>query len=195
MKYPFLLLITSLYLSCSLNAQAAFTKPIHMEGLVKNDTVFSTHTGYLKSDTIPAYVFDMKRLKVLSISGSDCDYVDTVKNCWMIRAIPTEIKNLKYLKSLSLTINAIRSIPTEISALTELKYLDLTDNPGLSDISNVAGLKNLEELSLYGCNIEKIPTELGSLKKLRVLGLAGNHLSPGEKDKVKKLLPGCTIYF
>lgn len=142
-------------------------------------------------------IIEMKveHLKVLSISGSDCDYVDTVKKCWMIRAIPAEIKNLKHLKSLSLTINAIRSVPVEISALTELKYLDLTDNPGLSDISNVATLKNLEELSLYGCNIEEIPAELGSLKKLKVLGLAGNHLSPSEKDKVLKLLPGCTIYF
>ncbi len=195
MKRLFLFLSGLLLIKGSLMAQYAFAKPIHMAGLVKNDSVFSTHTGYLKSDTIPAEVFKMKGLKVLSISGSDCDYIDTVRNCWMIRAIPAEIKNLTHLKSLSLTLNAIRTIPAEISALKALKYLDLTDNAGLTDITNIAALENLEELSVYGCNLHAIPEEFGKLKKLRVLGLTGNQLSQIEKDKIKKLLPNCTIYF
>ncbi len=187
---PILLLITG-----SLCAQYAFTKPIHVEGLVQNDSVFSTNARYLQSDSIPAYVLKLTKLKVLSINGDDCDVANPERKCWMIHHIPADIKNLTSLKSLALTLNAIDSIPAEIAALKNLKYLDLTDNPGLSNIDNIATLKSLEEISLYGCSIKRIPDSFAGLKKLRVLGLTGNHFSKTEQDRVTKLLPDCKIYF
>ena len=194
-NHRLLLLFILLFTSTSIHAQYAFTKPIHVEGLVQNDSVFSTNARYLESDSIPDYVLKLTKLKVLSINGDDCDVANPERKCWMIHSIPAEIKNLTRLKSLALTLNAIDSVPAEIAALKNLKYLDLTDNPGLSNIDNIATLKNLEEISLYGCNIKRIPDSFADLKKLRVLGLSRNHLSKIEQDRATKLLPGCKIYF
>ena len=151
---------------------------------------------------IPDSVFTMTNLKSLTITGMDCDFRKTdkagndVTECWMLRTIPSEIKNLKELEYLQLNVNGIQSIPREIEFLKKLKVLDLSDNPGLSDIDNVILLENsLEELYLYGCSSLNYSPQLIKFKKLKKLGITGNHFNEMEIVKIKKELPRCDITF
>lgn len=131
----------------------------------------------------------------------NCDYktIDEAGNdmthCWMIREIPSAIKNLKELECLQLNVNAIQTIPREVGALKKLRVLDLSGNPGLRDLDNVILLENsLEELYLNGCSINYSP-QLIKLKKLKKLGIAGNNFNEQEIIKIKNALTTCEIIF
>ena len=124
----------------------------------------------------------------------DCDYGDRT-NCWMIKEIPSDIKNLKKLMTLSLTLNAITTIPNELSNLKNLTLIDLTDNAGLTNINSLTKLPNLQYLYLYGCGLTKLPDNIGDFKNLKELGLVGNHLDKAEQTRIKKALPNCVIKF
>jgi len=39
-----------------------------------------------------------------------------------------------------------------------------------------------------------VPDEIATLKKLDTLSLSGNPLAPEELDRIKKLLPGVTVW-
>ncbi len=155
---------------------------------------FSTSTKILKSNIIPDSIFNKTHIEYLTISGMDCDYGDKL-NCWMIKEIPAKIKNLKELKSLSLTVNAIISIPNELTSLKKLNTIDLTDNSGLRQIDNLTKIETLEYLWLYGCGLTNLPNNIGNLKKLKQLGLVGNNLDIQEKVRIKNALPNCKIDF
>jgi Leucine-rich repeat (LRR) protein len=149
------------------------------------DTTYTISTQQLKSNNIPDSVFQMINLRHLAINGMDCDNGNRA-NCWMIKEIPTEIKNLQNLTTLSLTLNAIKTIPNELAELNNLKLIDLTDNAGLSDVDNIAKIKGLEYLYLYGCGFTKLPDNIGNLKNLKELGLVGNNLDKTEQTRIKK---------
>jgi Leucine-rich repeat (LRR) protein len=159
-----------------------------------SDTTYIISTKQLKSDKIPDSIFKMTNLHTLIISGMDCDYGNHT-NCWMVKEIPKEIKNLKKLITLRFTQNAIQEIPNELSELKELKLIDLTDNVGLSSVVNITKIKSLESLLLYGCNLTKLPDNIGELKNLKELGLTGNNFDKKEQEKIKKALSNCTIKF
>lgn len=160
----------------------------------QNDTTYTASTQQLKSDKIPDSVFQLTELRHLSINGMDCDYGDRT-NCWMIKVIPTAIRNLKNLTTLRLTLNAITTIPNELTHLNNLTLIDLTDNAGLTNIDNLTKLPNLMYLYLYGCGLTKLPDNVGDLKNLKELGLVGNHLNKAEQTRIKKTLPNCDIKF
>ena len=198
-----LMLAVLLAIAC---ASASAEKAIYQtafDNQLRSDTttIYYSSTAQLKSRYIPDSVFQMTNLRHLSIQGMDCDYrqVDEkgndITNCWMIIEIPPQIKNLKYLETLQLNVNAINKIPFELTELKNLKSLDLTDNSELSDIDNVVNLEKLEILCLNGCNISRMPEKIGQLEKLKSLGLAGNNISETEKERIKRALPNCEIYF
>ena len=159
-----------------------------------SDTTYTTSTQQLKSDKIPDSVFRLTNLRHLSINGMDCDYGDRT-NCWMIKEIPSDIKNLKNLTTLRLTLSAITTIPNELSELNNLTLIDLTDNSALTDINSLTKLQNLQDLYLYGCGLTKLPDNIGDLINLKELGLVGNHLDKAEQTRIKKALPKCNIKF
>ena len=158
------------------------------------DTVYSISTQQLKSDKIPDSVFRMIKLRHLAISGMDCDYGDN-KNCWGISEIPAEIKNLKDLTTLSLTVDAIAVVPVELTELKKLKLFDLSDNAGLTSFDNITKCRSLEFLYLDGCGLPKLPNNIGDLKNLKELGLTGNNIDKSELTRIKKALPNCIIKF
>ncbi|MDP4264164.1 MAG: hypothetical protein Q8941_16670 [Bacteroidota bacterium] len=157
------------------------------------DTAYNISTKQLKGDRIPDSVFWMINLRHLSVTGMDCD--NGKPNCWMIKEIPKEIKNLRKLKTLRLTLNAISAIPNELAELKSLNLVDLTDNGGLTNIDNIAKIQSLEYLYLYGCGLTKLPGNIGSLKKLKELGLVGNNLDKAEQARIRKALPNCNVKF
>jgi hypothetical protein len=164
------------------------------------DTAYGKTTRELRSNKIPDSVFQMLHLKYLGISGEDCDrrLIDSngkdVTQCWMINEIPPEIKNLKNLSTIRITLNTIRMLPPEIGELQNLKLIDLTDG-GLSNVDAVTQIAGLEYLYLYGCNIQKLPAEIGKLTHLKELGLVGNHIDEAEQKRIKLALPNCRITF
>lgn len=89
-----------------------------------------------------------------------------------LKNINPNIKNLKNLKILILNFNNIKILPRELGELSSLLYLDIGDN-----------------------DISEIPVELKNLTKLQELHVDDNNLSEKEKNKLKKLLPNCVIYF
>lgn len=167
----------------------------------RQDTAYITSTEALKRDEIPDSVFAMTQLRVLSISGMDCDYViidkngNPVKDCWMIRSIPPAIGQLKKLHALRITLGSFSVLPAEIAVLKKLRVVDFTDG-ALVNVDALGNLDQLEELYLYGCNLEHLPGDLSHWKKLKHLGLTGNpYISDAEKARVKAALPGCEIVF
>lgn len=159
-----------------------------------SDTTYAASTQQLKSDRIPDSVFQLTELRHLSVNGMDCDYGDRT-NCWMLKEIPSDIKNLKNLITLRLTLNAITTIPNELNQLNNLTLIDLTDNSALTDINSLTKLQNLQYLYLYGCGLTKLPDNIGDLINLKELGLVGNHLDKAEQIRIKKALPKCNINF
>ncbi len=160
--------------------------------LAGNNTVYQNTTQALRSNKIPASVFQLKNLRTLSIKGMDCDYGDH-NTCWMISEIPAQIVQLQQLERLYLPVNALTMIPAELGSLPKLKCLDLSDNPGLSAVDNVTKIQGLEQLYLYGCALTSLPKNVGALKKLKKLGLTGNNLPGAEQVRIKRVLPNCEI--
>ena len=177
------------FMACS-----ATTKKAKQVAITNLDTSYSTSTKQLKSNKIPDSVFRMTKLRHLAISGMDCDYGDKT-NCWDINEIPAGLKNLKDLKTLRLTVDAIASIPLELTELKNLKLFDLSDNAGLTSFDNIAKCQSLEYLYLYGCGLTKLPDNIGDLKNLKELGLVGNNLDNTERTRITKALPNCIIKF
>jgi Leucine-rich repeat (LRR) protein len=146
------------------------------------------------SDEIPDSIFQFTELRHLAITGMDCDYGNKT-NCWMIKKIPAEIRNLKKLTSLRLTVGGITGIPKELAELENLTLIDLTDNAALTDVSNLTRVQNLQYLYLYGCGLTMMPENIGELNKLKVLGLVGNRIEKAEQERIRKALPNCEIKF
>lgn len=164
-----------------------------------NDTALTINTKTIESNTIPDSIFQKTNLKHLTINGMDCDYRVTdskgndVTQCWMIRSIPPEISNLKELRELDLTLNAIDRLPPELGELTQLQVLVLSDNVSLTNIDVVTKLLKLKTLSLYSCHLKHLPAAMALLKQLKELGLTGNAIPKSEIVALRKQLPQCHI--
>ncbi|MFX1277028.1 MAG: hypothetical protein ACFFAT_18540 [Promethearchaeota archaeon] len=109
-----------------------------------------------------------------------------------LKTVPEEIKNLKFLKKLSLRYNQITTIPDWIDSLTLLEELDLYSNSLTSLPSSIGKLRFLKFLSLNINKLEELPNEICSLSHLEVLDLGLNQLkvipeSIGDLISLKKL--------
>jgi Leucine-rich repeat (LRR) protein len=168
---------------------------------INSDSVYYASTRNLKSNKIPDSVFNMLNLKSIHIAGMDCDmglHNDITPNdninCWMVKEIPSEIKNLVLLDTLEISLATFDELPDEISTLKNLRYISLTDC-NISNIDNLTLLTNLNQLLLYGDRVEHLPMNIGNLKNLKFLGLRGNLIHKAELERVKRALPNCTVYY
>ena len=197
MKYQLSLkLVLNIFLGLFLMVTVGSTTPAKSNNTNESysDTIYATSTFQLKSEKIPDSVFMMKDLRHLSINGMDCDHGDKT-NCWVIKEIPAEIKKLKNLKTIRLTLNAFSSVPKELTELPNLILLDLTDNGGLTNVDNLTKIQSLQYLYLYGCGLKELPKNIWDLRNLKEFGLAGNNLNKNEQVRIKKALPNCIIKF
>jgi len=87
-----------------------------------------------------------------------------------VNSIPTQVKQYKNLKLLSVLNNNVNSLPTEIGSLTSLQTLFVDVNP----ISTL------------------LPT-VGRLKKLEKLGVGKTGVGESEIAQIKQLLPNCEV--
>jgi len=114
-----------------------------------------------------------------------------------IEILPSEIGNLKKLKLLDLSGNKIDCLPIEFINLSNLRRLHLTCTfkklP--EEINKLIKLEKLEILDIQGCQIKELPDNISKMRNLKELRIMFNPLSVKEKQKIKKLLPNCKIYF
>lgn len=167
---------------------------------------------------IPEEVFMFPNLQILLLNNANMHAITVLGG---INVLPKEIGNLTNLIVLDLRLNSINKLPPEIGKLKNLRLLDLGGNKLDSlpnEIINLINLrklhlggsplKNLPEeirklikleklnlLDIQGCQITELPLEISKLKNLKELRIMCNILSNDEKQKIKKLLPNCKIYF
>ncbi len=135
-----------------------------------------------------------------------------------LSSLPESIGNLTNLTKLDVNSNQLTSLPESIGNLTNLTELDLENNQLTSLPESIGNLTNLSELHLSGNQLTSLPESIGKLTNLRYLypnanqltslpdwigkltnlkklWLGKNQLTPLEKDKVKRLLPNCEVFF
>jgi Leucine-rich repeat (LRR) protein len=86
-----------------------------------------------------------------------------------------------------------------------LKVLYLNNNPlSITEIDKaLQSLPQIESLSLGDLGLRTLPASVLRLKNLKTLNLSNtdekkknpNTLSPAEQEKIRKLLPACTLSF
>ncbi|XP_045695002.1 leucine-rich repeat-containing protein 63 [Phyllostomus hastatus] len=94
-----------------------------------------------------------------------------------ISSFPTEIFCLKYLQILILRNNPIKAIPSEIQQLRFLRVLNIAFNLILTLPPGLFYLPYLEELNVSYNSIAVIPNEIQLLRSLRLLVVDGNDLT------------------
>lgn len=166
----------------------------------KPDLVFDAATTSLlllsnrdKITEVPPSVLEMEHLRELEIRGSDCD--TSLKNCYRIKEIPYEIKNLQKLEKLSLAYQNIALVPQELAEIESLTYIDLSGNYGLKDIDVFTSMPWIEALILYDCKLVALPADIGKLKKLKLLDIRYTNIPEVEYQRIKKSLPKCEIKY
>jgi hypothetical protein len=95
--------------------------------------------------------------------------------------------------TLYLSDNALTELPAAVASLTKLTYLNLDRNQLAALPPEIGSLTGLAYLRLNGNKLTALPESLGQLKNLKRLYLKGNPLPDPEKQKIRQLLPGCSI--
>ncbi|CAL1533704.1 unnamed protein product [Lymnaea stagnalis] len=152
----------------------------YMENLLKK--------GQIKSEHIPAVVFELPALQVLDLENTKLNTLPQVSNVQLqelylgqnfLQAIPPSIYNLKLLGILDMSNNLLTELPSEIGQLTGLRVLRLAHNSIDQIPPNIGRLHQLEELDLARNRIKKLPPEMKDLKVLKILIL--------DKNKIQRL--------
>jgi Leucine-rich repeat (LRR) protein len=190
-KFFLLILVILIYTSCK--SQDVITKSTSIDKALKHKNTITSLVIMNNSNynEFPIEIFKLKKLKILSFTGSECHTKS--KDCNNIENIPKGIKKLVNLEKLKLVMNNIKLITNEINTLQNLKELDLSNNINLS-IDNLHN-KNIVILNLNGCNLNKLPININKMLNLKVLGLEGNNINYKEIELLKQKLPNCEIYW
>ncbi len=167
-------------------------------------TNLSSEKPFKPLKELPSDIKKLTNLRVLRLSGNLLkelppeigqlkllQQLDLANN--QLTKLPPELWNLKELDELRLNGNLLTQLPPEIARLTDLQILNLSNNY-LKQLPNGIGkMKHLMYLKLSNNQLRKVPNEIKRLIHLRQLELGGNQLNQGEKEKIKKWLPNCSI--
>lgn len=107
-------------------------------------------------------------------------------------SLPSEIGDLHSLQKLFLQGNHLTNLPAEVGQLHDLQELNLSHNQLISLPSKIGGLRNLQKLSLQDNQLTSLPSEIGELSSLQKLFLQDNQLTGlpseiGELSRLQKL--------
>ncbi|MFN0214818.1 MAG: leucine-rich repeat domain-containing protein [Saprospiraceae bacterium] len=148
-------------------------------GELKNLTYLNLRQNQLTS--LPAQIWELKNLTHLSLAVNQ------------LTSLPAQIEALKNLTFLDLSGIGLTSLPTQIGELKNLTGLYLSWNKFSSLPAQIGELKNLTFLDLRENQLTSLPTQISNLKNLTLLDLGYNPFTDGALEKIKQLLPNCTI--
>ncbi|KAJ3413347.1 polar growth protein [Chytridiales sp. JEL 0842] len=114
-----------------------------------------------------------------------------IENNTALTTIPDWLPQMRTLKNLGLSSNAIRNIPASLWQMPDLETLTLNNNPLNQALPAEISMPSLTQLFLYESNLNgRIPTSLGRMTRLTNLALYGNALQgpiPAELGNLKNL--------
>lgn len=124
------------------------------------------------------------------------------KLAWMdlgqagLTALDAAVGRLPALTTLYVNDNALAALPASLSECKGLTYFNADRNKLTALPDGLGRLPQLKWLRLNGNQIAALPADLGGwAKTLKRLYLRGNPLPDAEKDRVRKALPNCEIFF
>nr|WP_235596146.1 leucine-rich repeat domain-containing protein [Leptospira weilii] len=77
----------------------------------------------------------------------------------------------------------------------DVRQLDLTAKELTALPKEIGQLRNLQTLNLGSNRLTTIPEEIAQLRNLRTLHLKGNPIASKERQRIRQLLPKCSIHF
>ena len=104
--------------------------------------------------------------------------------------LPTSIQKLNQLEWLDLSGNKLTELPSEIGDLKELRTLNVRKNQLVSLPTSIQKLQQLEDLDLSYNKLTELPSEIGDLKELRRLNVTGNPLTSDAKHFLEMKIKG-----
>ena len=141
-----------------------------------------------KLTEIPEEVFELKHLKVLTLSNNKIltisEYLGNLTNLITLNlgdnqlaTLPENLDNLTSLTALYLEENQLTTLPENLGNLTNLTALYLGRNKLTTLPENLGNLTNLTALYLEWNKLNTFPELIGNLTNLTTLYLEGNQLS------------------
>lgn len=105
----------------------------------------------------------------------------------LMTALPEEIGSLSNLQDLSLSNNSFEKLPNSFSKLGKLKTLNLHDNFFKVFPAPIYGLENLKRLDIYKNKIESFPSGMSKMKSLTGLFINNNNISNEDLTEIYNL--------
>ena len=140
--------------------------------------------------TLPENFGQLQNLQRLDLSGNHLKY------------LPESFGQLQNLKKLNLERNNLKYLPESFGQLQNLQELNLSGryfgviyNQFTTLPESFGQLQNLKKLNLSGNLVKTLPESFGQLQNLQELDLRNNPISEKELEKIKDLLPNCSILF
>ena len=165
--------------------------------------------------TLPKELSLLSNLRILYLSSSHLESklifpiiiklgnLEELQFVTTMTKLPSNIKYFKKLKILDLSFSdRLQYLAPEIGTLKNLQILNVSFSRLKELPKEIGRLRNLEKLFLGGSHmsfnlIKMLPDEIKHLGKLKILTLYNTPLSRSkiERERTKKLLPNCDIFF
>ena len=147
-------------------------------------------------DGFDKFNLEDRRLTALPPQIGELKYLKTlILHDNMLRKLPGEISRLKHLSHLDLGFNFFEEFPPQLGELTNLYVLTLEHNKLTSLLPAIGSLTNLISLDLSDNQITRFPEEIKQLTRLQSLEVINNPLPKSEIEKLKTWLPNCEINY
>lgn len=149
--------------------------------LVKPVDVLSIDMARQGLSSLPDIFNSLKNLQSINLLGNKFEY------------FPKALSKATNINELSLSSNELIFIGPEIGELIKLEMLILNFNKLDNIPPEIGNLRNLLYLDIGDNNLTSLPEEIGKLKKLQVLHIDDNMFPDKEIERIKDLLPNCTV--